>query len=1097
MAIASAVITGALTAGGSITATIRRTLLGRLGSTDLALTSVRPMRGSLAEALAGEPSVRLAVPILMFDASVRHPDTGAVAPRVRLLGVPPRFFRLFPDQSPGRIQAREAVISAPLARETGIGAGGDLLVSIGMPDDVRMTSLFARRDPDRLTRTFRLGCQSVADPDGPGGFSLDLEPAPRRTVLMDYDWLADRMGLAGRAHAILLDTGGAAPIGALTRRLRAQLRPEDLGLKLGASGSALRITSLGVTLLRDQVQGIRDAMAPLRRACETASIQLATRIATPSGRAAHYVTVADAPGLTIPDDRIVLSQWLAETLKSGRDDLVSVSWLEPSDIGSYPERTVALRSSGVLPTPVAAHAGWIVPEFAGITDARRISEWDPPFPVDLRKITPRDELYWERYRAAPQAFVSERVLRRMWSADGLGGDWVTAIRVAPSSAPEGGPDQELKRLERALLDSRALRRYGPALRSIRTEALQAAGGSTDFRGLMVGLSLFLVASALGLAALMMRLTAERRAFQIGLLLAIGRSPRQACAGAAMEGALSAVAGALLGAPAGIPIAAALVYGLNHGWSGAVAGQAIRLSLTLESVAAGFASAALLGAGVAWLIGRGMADRSPAMLLGGWRALQAERFRSREPMDRLRSGFAGSSWLAALAAVTGIGLLGLGVTGHMAPATAYLSAGALMLISGLLGLHTALALALQPRPGRTARGGRWSMVWRIAWRNAALGRRHSVLIAGLIAAASFLLVTVAANVRTSDSLDTRNRHSGSGGFDLIVRSAVPVPISMDRPEGRRRLGFGEADERLFRGVEIVPFWVSGGTDTSCLNLARPTAPRIMGVTRAMAQRGGFTIETAGNAGADPWQLLFRSGSGSIPVFGDADSVRWILHSGLGRIVDRRAPSGLYRLRFAGLLRSSVFADALLVAEDRFHTMFPEVTAPSLFMIRTPDGRFEELARAMRRNLGPLGVEVRPTREALAELMSVQNTYLAAFLVLGGLGIILGAAGLGAVLLRTASERRSEFALLAAIGKPPGMAARILIRESGVLLLYGLALGVAAALLASYPSLASGGAAVNWRAVGMALGGVASVGLLSTIGAARLAARGRPLEALRTE
>ena len=44
--------------------------------------------------------------------------------------------------------------------------------------------------------------------------------------------------------------------------------------------------------------------------------------------------------------------------------------------------------------------------------------------------------------------------------------------------------------------------------------------------------------------------------------------------------------------------------------------------------------------------------------------------------------------------------------------------------------------------------------------------------------------------------------------------------------------------------------------------------------------------------------------------------------------------------------------------------------------------------------------------LAQFNAVQNTYLNTFQVLGGLGLLLGSAGLGVVVLRNVLERRNE-------------------------------------------------------------------------------------------
>ena len=54
------------------------------------------------------------------------------------------------------------------------------------------------------------------------------------------------------------------------------------------------------------------------------------------------------------------------------------------------------------------------------------------------------------------------------------------------------------------------------------------------------------------------------------------------------------------------------------------------------------------------------------------------------------------------------------------------------------------------------------------------------------------------------------------------------------------------------------------------------------------------------------------------------------------------------------------------------------------------------------------------QRLGELNAVQNTYLNTFQVLGGLGLLLGSLGLGVVVMRNVQERKSELALLRAIG-----------------------------------------------------------------------------------
>ena len=62
----------------------------------------------------------------------------------------------------------------------------------------------------------------------------------------------------------------------------------------------------------------------------------------------------------------------------------------------------------------------------------------------------------------------------------------------------------------------------------------------------------------------------------------------------------------------------------------------------------------------------------------------------------------------------------------------------------------------------------------------------------------------------------------------------------------------------------------------------------------------------------------------------------------------------------------------------------------------------------RALQDAGLELTPAAQRLNEFNAVQNTYLSTFQVLGGLGLLLGSAGLGVVVLRNVLERAANWA-----------------------------------------------------------------------------------------
>ncbi len=103
----------------------------------------------------------------------------------------------------------------------------------------------------------------------------------------------------------------------------------------------------------------------------------------------------------------------------------------------------------------------------------------------------------------------------------------------------------------------------------------------------------------------------------------------------------------------------------------------------------------------------------------------------------------------------------------------------------------------------------------------------------------------------------------------------------------------------------------------------------------------------------------------------------------------------------------------------------------------------------------GFSADPTSGRLAEFNSVTNTYLTVFMLLGGLGIIIGTIGLGIVLLRNLEDRKQEIALYQSLGFRQSYILRLILTENLFILLSGMGIGIVAAfagILLSVLSLA---------------------------------------------
>ncbi len=1111
LAIAAAVIVGSLVIGDSIEGSIRHTALARLGYIFDAITAPRFFHAGLAEdaKLQGATAT-----LIQLDGSARAEggEGGeAVIADVSIVGVDDAFFHLSPTPDTPSLAPRSAIINGSLAADAGVGPGDVLLVAVARPGQAAADTLFARRDRSGALATLRVTVREVLPDLGPGGFRLDASTAMPRNVFVDREWLAQQIGEDGRANTIVLapmpdpkrgypaledlrrtDVFGPSHPDQQRQQINNAMTLDDYGLYLREHGHWLSVFSDAAVLSDAQVEALQRAWAT-RATVRPTSVYLADKIEVvgrPSGSMA-YVVVANLlgkSGAPLIEGRsetghggIWLNEWALQDLAVavGDDVNLRVTW-RVSTPSWYEDREAVLPLGGKVAMQGLGADPGLVPDFEGITNAPHIDEWNPPFPVDLSLVTDRDDQYWERYRAAPKAFVSSDLLKRMWQGEEGAGPWITSVRIARPASAKSRSDY-LQALLAALSPEAAGFRFMP----VHEQALAASKGTSDFGQLFLSMSFFLVLAGAGLAGMLMRLSAERRASQAGIMMATGFTAARARRAIAVEGIALSVIGAIIGAPLGIAYAWAVIGVLGTRWQGAL-GDAPVLGVYVEpaSVLIGAASALVVGIIATWWGARVLSGRPVLELLRGWQASATLPGR----------GLPWTAIVTPLLIVAAIGMFVAGFVGAIPEEGAFFGVGGALLIAALTGAHLLLSRAM-------ARTGATRSQAALALRSAASARGRSLLLLGLIAAATFVIVTVAANSIDFSSIDVHDRSSGTGGFALVATSSVPLRFDPATAEGRDNLGFLREEQEALEGVTIISLPRSPGEDISCLNIARPTLPTLLGATDELIERGGFAFagsppEAAGN----PWALLREdSGEQPIPAFTDAASLTWQLHSAVGQTYD--AGGGRPPLRFAGALQGSIFQSEILVSADALRAMYPgaraQIAGPSYFLIDAPEGREQQVEDALRSALGEMGLQVRTTREVLNRYITVQNTYLTMFLALGGLGLLLGTVGIVAVILRSAFERRAEFALMRATGFTRANLARLVLVENAGLLVAGMVAGTLTALISVAPHLESAQANVNWSALVAVLAAILVVGLAACLVGARATARGDLIEALRTE
>jgi hypothetical protein len=1129
VAVAVSVLAGALLVGESVRASLRELFLRRIGNVDHAITAARFFGEILAERLAaGRPAAAgrapagpqtafgAVTPLVILEGAVTHEASGRRGSGVLVYGVDERFWAFHGRGVPAGLSASAALLSEALASELQAEAGSALLVRIERPQDVPAASLFGRKDD--LGRTLRLTAGAVLGPGELGEFSLRPRQQAVRAVFVPLKTLQRSLEREGQVNALLIAAGAtAAPVAERTARIASRLREvmelRDVGLTIRPllERGALSVESESALLDDDLAEAVRAAASGLGMRAVPVLTYLASAIRF-GERSIPYslVTALEAEEFVVLLQRhfeppILLNEWAADDLGVVPGDIVSLDYPVWEEQGSLQTRSAEFRVVGTLPLTRGSAAADpdLTPRYPGISASRRLSEWDPPFPIDLSRIRARDEEYWERHRTTPKAFVALARGQELWGHR-LGR--LTSIRLYPREGLDLGSSWNAYQSElRASLDPL---RLGFALEPVRAAGLEASRGATDFGEYFLYFSSFLVGSALLLTGLFFRLGVEQRLREIGLLSSLGFARSRVRLLLLGEGLVLAALGALLGAAGSAAYAALLIVALRTFWLEAVGTRQLGLHVSwsplLTGALAGMAMALLCTAGTL----RGLRRESARGLLGGTRE-EVGAGPARRRTRRL-----------AVAAVLASALLVAGAVLQWISETAgFFGAGTLLLASSLALQWNALSaggrtsaggelpglgwLARVPRSRERPLAGRVFLdLVTLGVRNATHRPGRSLLCIALIASATFVIVAVGAFRRDPGALSF-DRRSGSGGFALLAQSVLPLHHDPGTAEGREALNLAGPEAAALQGVAFARFRVRAGDDASCLNLYRARSPTVLGASPAFLREGRFAFQRSlaqtPEERANPWLLLEReSADGAIPVIADAASMTYVLHKKLGDEIalDGWGPKPV-RLRIVAALRDSLFQGELLMGEAAFLKAFAAERGYRFFLLDAPLARLGDVASLLESRLGDFGFDVMPAAERLEGFHRVENTYLSTFQTLGGLGLLLGTLGLASVVVRNALERRRELALLSAVGYRREHVSRLVLAENALLLLLGLGTGAVCALLAITPALASRGGGFPATAVAGLILAVFVTGVLASRLAVRAIHRSPLLAALRSE
>ena len=361
----------------------------------------------------------------------------------------------------------------------------------------------------------------------------------------------------------------------------------------------------------------------------------------------------------------------------------------------------------------------------------------------------------------------------------------------------------------------------------------------------------------------------------------------------------------------------------------------------------------------------------------------------------------------------------------------------------------------------------------------------------------------------------------GGFDLFVASSWTNPVTRDQllaQEGVETVASLRRAEVQFQtpAQEEPQYWAASGFDQE---LIEGGAPELTETWQGLSEREAWQMAASGvltSPDGKPMRF-FEGGPGSAETATPIPAIvpSFFLQEGGGPpegspaagllvdIVDPRSDKRV-RLLAVGVVAGDWAGNGVYLA-DGFLQSFASPTVVPRHNVRVADGfDAEQVAERITAELIPNGAEAHTFKEMVAQGTANQAGFFRLIQGYLGLGLLIGVAGLGVVMVRAARERRQQIGMLRAMGFQSSVVRRAFLLEAAFIAAQGIVMGIALGLLSSWSVLTNSEAfsaqsgvqfAVPWGTVLVLLVVPLLASLLGVLAPANSASRVRPAIALR--
>jgi putative ABC transport system permease protein len=632
---------------------------------------------------------------------------------------------------------------------------------------------------------------------------------------------------------------------------------------------------------------------------------------------------------------------------------------------------------------------------------------------------------------------------------------------------KGVPGADVQTVKQDLLDQADLQ--GKSL----TQLFGSIGAFSVIAGILLLVNIFVMLS-------------EERKSELGMLRAVGLKRNQLVRTFGLEGGIYAGVSAVAGAIVGIGVGRAIVWAAQSVF--ASGDDRFSLNLRFTVAPANVIGGMLVGGLIAFVTVWGTSIR-----IGRLNVIQAIRDLQDQPLRRVRlrtlifgvlgvllggvlfaQGVSQNQWFGALtgvpvAAFSAIPLLSrllsrravvtvacavalawgvlcfniLPKVFETADIPAFVVQG-VILVSAAVAILATNAETLAKSTNLLSVSGR-TLAARLAFAYPLARRFRTSMLLGMYAIVIFTITFIATFSNLFAQQTPRLAREAGAGYDVLVESNRANPISLDTLKAQR-------------GVEAVAPLLRAFTEFSNTQHPEPSFSGMSGFDERLLARGvpglgkrlpRFTTERAA------WEAVLHSDN--LAMISDfflqqeGGPPNQVVHAGDQFTMFNNTTGEKRSVTVAGVVSNDTgLFNGVFMAAPAVQNFLGRDAVPSRFYVAA-SGNADDVATRLQGGLLENGVEADSFLSLVTDQARQQQGFLRLMEGYLGLGLVIGIAGLGVVMVRAVRERRRQIGMLRAMGFQHRLVRTAFLLEATFIALQGMVVGISLALLVSYSLL----------------------------------------------